>query len=332
MHHWVASVNALDAIYPSAIEIVQQEDIEIAPMIDLHSHILPGIDDGAANLGISLEMARIAVSGGVTIQACTPHIFPGVFNNSGPQIRRAAEELQRQLDEHGIPLHLVTGADAHIVPNMISGLRAGEILSLADTRYVLVEPPHHVAPLRLEHFFFDLLAAGYVPILTHPERLTWIEGRYDTFVQLFRAGVWLQVTAGSLTGVFGRRSKYWAERMLNEALVHILASDAHGARRRPPDLAEGRAIAAKWLGEEEAEQLVSVRPRAILENVAPSTVRAPAGVSSRSAEFAGRIRGAKPSPMNRRPHWLGAGHGGTSRMNDYREKKRGPSGWLGRFF
>lgn len=301
-------------------------------MIDLHSHILPGIDDGAADLDISLEMARIAVSGGVTVQACTPHIFPGVFNNSGPQIRRAAEELQRQLDEHGIPLRLVTGADAHIVPNMVSGLRAGEILSLADTRYVLVEPPHHVAPPRLEHFFFDLLAAGYVPILTHPERLTWIEGRYDTFVQLFRAGVWMQVTAGSLTGVFGRRAKYWAERMLNEALVHILASDAHGARRRPPDLAEGRAAAAKWLGEEEAEQLVYVRPCAILENAAPSTVRPPAGVSSQDAEFGDHARKAETSPANRRPHRLGAGHGGAPRTKDGREAERGFSMWLGRFF
>lgn len=301
-------------------------------MIDLHSHILPGIDDGAADFDVSLEMARIAVANGVAVQACTPHILPGLYNNSGPQIRRATEELQRHIDERGIPLRLVTGADAHIVPNMVGGLRADEILSLADTRYVLVEPPHHVAPPRLEHFFFDLLAAGYVPVLTHPERLTWIEGHYETFVQLFRAGVWMQVTAGSLTGVFGRRAKYWAERMLNEALVHILATDAHGARRRPPDLAEGRAAAAKWLGDEEADQLVSVRPRAILANAAPSTVRAPAGASSHNAEFVGHSRGAKPSKMNRRPHWLGAGHGRKPRANDKRERERGLSGWFGRFF
>lgn len=254
-------------------------------MIDLHSHILPGIDDGAPDLDVSLEMARIAVADGVAVQACTPHIFPGVFDNSGPQIRRAVAALQRRLDENAIPLRLVTGADAHVVPNMVNGLQTGEILSLADTRYVLVEPPRHVAPPRMERFFFELLAAGYVPILTHPERLTWIETRYETFVQLCRAGVWMQVTAGSLTGAFGRRPKYWAERMLSEALVHILASDAHGARRRPPDLAKGRAAAAKWLGEEEAEQLVSVRPRAILENAAPVAVRAPAGVSRMRPEF-----------------------------------------------
>lgn len=299
-------------------------------MIDLHSHILPGIDDGAPDLAVSLEMARIAVANGVAIQACTPHIFPGVYNNSGPKIRQAAQELQRHLDENGIPLRLVTGADAHVAPNMVAGLRTGEILSLADTKYVLVEPPHDVAPPRIEHLFFELLAAGYVPVLTHPERLRWIESRYETFVQLFRAGVWMQVTAGSLTGVFGRRPKYWAERMLNEALVHILASDAHGARRRPPDLAEGRAAAAKWLGEQEAEQLVSIRPRAILENADPSSVCAPAGAAHGAFEFeslnrgeeARSLDGATPSFKAHRP----------GRKREGREAQRGLSGWLGRFF
>jgi protein-tyrosine phosphatase len=295
-------------------------------VIDLHSHLLPGIDDGASDLNVSLEMARIAVANGVTIQACTPHILPGVYNNVGPQIRLATLELQRHLDEHGIPLRLVTGADAHVTPHMVSALHSGAILSLADTRYVLVEPPHHVAPPRLECFFFELLAAGYVPILTHPERLTWIETHYAKFVQLFRAGVWMQITSGSLTGAFGRRPRYWAERMLNEALVQILATDAHGARRRPPDLAEGRAVAAKWLGEEEAEQMVSIRPRAILENLDPSEVSAPPGGGEGGVAFGDhaadarvaarpsslrpsrrhreRVKGAGDKPGRSFPEWL----------------------------
>jgi protein-tyrosine phosphatase len=246
-------------------------------VIDLHSHILPGIDDGAADLNLSLEMARIAVSQGVLVQACTPHIFPGVYDNAGPQIRAAVEDLQRELDDAGIALTLVTGADAHMTPNMVAGLRSGTILPLGDTRYVLVEPPHHVAPPRIDAFFFDLLAAGYVPVLTHPERLRWIEAHYETFVRLAQAGVWMQVTSGSLTGAFGGRPKYWAERMLDEGLVHILASDAHGVRRRGPDLAAGRVAAEKWVGAEEAEQLVYLRPYAILEDVDHSTVAPPPG-------------------------------------------------------
>ena len=144
-------------------------------MIDLHCHILPGLDDGATDLSVSIAMANAFVADGVTVVACTPHILPGLYHNSGPQIRQATAHLQHALEREGIPLRLVSGADNHIVPGFVAELRSGHLLSLADTRYVLVEPPHHVAPPRLEDLFFNLLVAGYVPILTHPERLTWIK-------------------------------------------------------------------------------------------------------------------------------------------------------------
>lgn len=288
-------------------------------MIDLHSHILPGIDDGAADLDVSLEMARIAVADGVVVQACTPHILPGLYHNTGPQIRAATWELQQQLDAHDIPLHLITGADAHLVSDMAGGLRSGHILSLADTRYVLVEPPHHVAPPRLDEFFFGLLLAGYVPILTHPERLTWIDQHYPTMVRLFDAGVWMQITAGSLTGDFGRAPKYWSERMLNEGRVHILASDAHGVSRRRPNLGAGRAAAAKWVGEEEAEHLVYTRPRGILENILPTQMPAlfkPSSEIAHNSAHAAREgrshRGGKKRSSNA-PRATGASHNGGGR-------------------
>jgi protein-tyrosine phosphatase len=244
-------------------------------VIDLHCHILPGIDDGASDLSVSLEMARASVADGVTVLACTPHILPGLYHNTGPQIRQATLELQQALDTQGIPLRLVTGADVHIVPDFVAGLRSGRLLSLADTRYALVEPPHHVAPLRLEEFFFSLVVAGYVPILTHPERLSWIEAHYAAIQRLVRSGVWMQITAGSLTGAFGRSAQYWANRMLDEGCVHILATDAHDTKRRPPTLSRGRDVAAKRVGDQEAEHLVMTRPLGILENEAPSGLPMP---------------------------------------------------------
>lgn len=256
--------------------------VSVPPVIDLHSHILPGIDDGAADLSVSLEMARAWVDDGVEIVACTPHILPGLFHNSGPGIRVAVQELQQVLDTEGISLRLVAGADAHIVQDFVLGLRSGHILSLADTRYVLVEPPHHVAPPRMTEFFFNISAAGYVPILTHPERLTWIEAHYATMVQLARSGVWMQITAGSLTGAFGRTARYWAERMLDEGLVHILATDAHNMRSRPPNLNAGREAAARRVGAAEAEHLVITRPAGVLANVPPSSLPAPEAIGSSS--------------------------------------------------
>jgi protein-tyrosine phosphatase len=257
-------------------------------MIDLHCHILPGIDDGAANISVSIEMARAFVADGVSVVACTPHILPGLYANSGPQIRVATAELQQTLSSEGVPLQLVTGADNHITPDFVAALSSGHLLSLADTRYVLVEPPHHIAPPRMEVLFFNLVMAGYVPILTHPERLTWIKSHYQTIKQLLHAGVWMQLTAGSLAGAFGRNAQYWSERMLDEGCVHLLATDAHDVNRRPPNLRQGRELASKRVGDNEAEHLVVTRPRGVLLNDLPSKLPPPPlAVSSSPSAYAG---------------------------------------------
>lgn len=243
-------------------------------MIDLHCHLLPGIDDGAPNLAASLAMARIALADGITVTACTPHIYPGMYENNGPAIRQAISALQAQLADANIALQLTCGADTHIAPDLVAGLRSGRVPTLHDSRYFLLEPPHHVAPPRLEETVFQLMAAGYVPVITHPERLSWIEDRYVSFIDLARQGAWLQVTAGSLTGRFGSGAQYWGERLLDEGWVHILATDSHGVERRPPLLAEGRRAAERWVGAKEAEHLVQTRPQGILNHSDPERLPA----------------------------------------------------------
>lgn len=244
-------------------------------MIDLHCHILSGIDDGASDIDVSVAMARAFVADGVTVVACTPHILPGLYHNTGPGILAAIDELRFALTLADVPLQLVAGADVHMAHNLVGGLRSGHLLSLAGTRYVLIEPPHHVMPLRIEDAFFDLLSNGYVPILTHPERLTWIADNYATVVRLAAAGALMQLTGASLTGGFGKSAQYWAEKMLDERLAHILATDSHDMKRRPPALGRARDVVAKRLGEQEAENLVLNRPRGILENVSPSDLALP---------------------------------------------------------
>src|SRR6202012_1611989 len=109
-----------------------------------------------------------------TVQACTPHILPGVYDNRGEAIRRAVAALQEALDREGIGLRLVPGADGHLVPGLGEGLRSGGVLARADSRYVLVEPPDRLPPARLAEQFFGLMVAGYHPIFTPPERLGWV--------------------------------------------------------------------------------------------------------------------------------------------------------------
>jgi protein-tyrosine phosphatase len=247
-------------------------------MIDLHSHILPGIDDGSRNLEMSLEMARMAVDDGITTMACTPHIYPGLYMNDTAGIIAAREALQRSLDDKGIPLKLTIGADVHLVPGLLQGLRDGIVPCLHQTRYLLLEPSHHVAPPRFQDSVFQLVAEGYVPVITHPERLTWIEDNYSVFADLVRQGAWMQVTAGALTGSFGARAKYWGERFLGDGLTHIIATDAHSSGRRSPNMSKARQIAERMLGREEAELLVRGRQEKILANALPSDVPAPPAV------------------------------------------------------
>jgi protein-tyrosine phosphatase len=241
-------------------------------LIDLHCHLLPGIDDGAGDLQASLEMARLSVADGVTVIACTPHIFPGVYDNSGPDIRRRIRHLQSQLDAQKIACRLVTGADVHVAPYLVAKLKSGEALSLNDSRYVLVEPPHHILPPNTDGLFFSLLSAGYFPILTHPERMTWAEREYDVLVWLVQSGVWMQITAGSVLGKFGPRAKKLSERMLREGMAHIVASDAHDPEQRAPLMGEALTALRGLVGDEEALNLVRIRPQAILDDTAPSNV------------------------------------------------------------
>lgn len=244
-------------------------------MIDLHCHMLPGVDDGAPDMAVALAMARCAVADGVQTTACTPHVYPGLYDNTRDGILAAVVQLQQALDREQIPLLLTFGADTHLRPDLVDLLRSGAIPTLNNTRYLLLEPPHHVAPPRFASSVFELVAAGYVPVITHPERLTWVERHYDVFTGLVHSGAWMQITAGSLTGRFGRRPLYWAERMLDEGLVHLLATDSHHIDRRPPLLSEGRAAAARRVGELEAENLVEIRPRGVLDNLSPDQLPPP---------------------------------------------------------
>lgn len=238
-------------------------------MIDLHSHILPGIDDGARTLDVSLEMAAIAINDGIRTMACTPHIYPGMYLNNGPGIEQARAALQAELDQRGMALKLVTGADVHLVPGLLEDLHSGMVPTINRSRYFLLEPSHTTPPPRFEESVFSLVAAGYTPVITHPERLTWVESHYPVFLRLIEQGAWIQVTAGALTGVFGTRARYWGERFLGEGHTHILASDAHSARRRRPELSPALAIAERLLGKDESARLVSDRPQAILDNSPP---------------------------------------------------------------
>jgi len=260
-------------------------------MIDIHCHLLPGIDDGAQSLPQALEMASIAAADGIGTIFCTPHIYPGLYENTGPDIRRRVDQLQLILNDKGIDLNLSYGADAHLVPEIFEGLRTGRVPTLGGSRYLLLEPSHHVRPPRFKETVFELIGAGHIPVITHPERLTWADQHYSDFTELSRSGAWLQITGGALVGRFGARVKLLAERFVGDGWTDVLASDGHTTGQRAPVLAEARARAAQMVGEREAENLVENRPRSILENLAPDHIQRPPAFNVPTSSNTGKIRG-----------------------------------------
>ena len=257
-------------------------------MIDLHSHILPGIDDGAGDLETSLQMARIAVADGITLMACTPHIYPGRWDNTFAEIKLACQSLRMELELAEIPLQLTTGADIQVVPELAKRLTKGELPTLNDSRYFLFEPPHHVSLPRIDEIISETIQAGFVPVITHPERLFYIEKDFDMFAECARNGAWIQLTAGSLTGAFGRKPKSYSERFLKQGLVHLLATDAHNTKNRRPELAKANKIAARYVGQEEADRMVTGRPQLILDDEEPDFLPLPSGAQPETVSSLGK--------------------------------------------
>lgn len=243
-------------------------------MIDLHCHMLPAIDDGSKDLNMSIEMARMAVDDGIFVTACTPHFMPGVYDNQSETVSLMVEEFQNKLESLGITLHLVVGSDAHMRPDFVSALQHGVIPTLNGSRYVLFEPPSDVKPQRLDGLLLAIVEAGFTPILTHPERLQWLENHYDIMDMYVRSGVLIQITAASLTGRFGKRPQYWADRLVSEGLVHIISTDGHNTKSRPPVMLDAFQMICDRLGQDEAANMVLNRPAAILQG-APVEALAP---------------------------------------------------------
>ncbi|WP_421693811.1 tyrosine-protein phosphatase [Aestuariivirga sp.] len=246
-------------------------------MIDLHSHILPAIDDGAIDMEMALDMARLAVDDGVEVMACTPHLLPGVYEPKPQDVIARVAELNERLMDEGIDLVVVSGCEAHVRPDMAARVKSGDVLSIHGGKYVLVEAPPTTLPPHLDRMFLDIIAAGYTPILAHVERYRWAERAMPWVQNMVLSGVLMQVTAGSFFGDYGHSARELAMRLLDTGAVHLVASDAHDNVRRPPGLRKAWNLVHTELGESEARIIFRDRPEIILlgETVAaPQKARA----------------------------------------------------------
>lgn len=201
-------------------------------MIDIHSHILPGIDDGAKTVEDSLEMAKLAVKEGIHTIIATPHHKNGKYSNSKDRILPIVEQLNKRFIEENIPLTVLPGQETAINGDMLEDYQAGEILPLNQTQYLFVELPSNHVPRYTKQMMFNLQLKGLIPIIVHPERNSEIHERPEKLFELVEKGALAQLTAGSLCGKFGKKIKSFSEQLVEANLVHFVASDAHNVTSR----------------------------------------------------------------------------------------------------
>ena len=230
-------------------------------MIDLHSHILRGIDDGARTLEESLGIARAAVADGIGVMAATPHVRDDWPTDPGVMEYRVAE-LRHALEDAGIPLEVHRGGE--IAFDWLDRLPIEELRRFGlggNPRYLLVEMPYYGWPLALADRLSALLDAGITPVLAHPERNAEAQAQPERLAELVDAGVLVQVTAASIDGRTGRRVQEAGLLLIAHGLVHLIASDAHHASVR----AVGMTAAASTVGGELARWLTRDVPAAIVD-------------------------------------------------------------------
>ncbi|WP_147534477.1 tyrosine-protein phosphatase [Bacillus marasmi] len=201
-------------------------------MIDVHCHILPNVDDGAQTIEESIAMGRAAVEQGITSIIATPHHKNNQYENTKPQILAAVAELNQAFQAEGIQLEILPGQEIRIFGEILEDYQRQEILSLANSNYMLIELPTGQVPRYTEKLLYDLQMEGLVPIIAHPERNQELVQRPDLLYQFVKKGALTQVTAASVCGAFGKKIKHFSHQLIEANLTHFIASDAHNLAGR----------------------------------------------------------------------------------------------------
>ena len=235
-------------------------------MIDLHCHILAGVDDGSDSMEESIEMARIAVEKGTSELVATPHYIEGGDSCDYGQVDIKLDEFRQELIKNGIPLKVHRGNEIYLALNMVKLIESKKAAALAGSRYVLIEMPFFDLPHYAEEVVHELRLSGYIPIIAHPERNRIMAKDPNRLLDFLHMGALAQLNGDSLAGRNGKEIKKAAETMLTHRMVHFIASDGHHQSRRRPDLAKAFKAASHLVGAKEAQRLLDENPRQVIQD------------------------------------------------------------------
>jgi len=238
-------------------------------MTDIHCHILPRVDDGADSLEEALEMARMAAGSGVRAIIATPHCnlpYEEAFNYASPDLLARFTRLEQAIRAEGIPLDLLPGAEVLCTPQVPELAREGRLLTLAGSRYLLLEFFFDEELDYMEEMLCAVAETGLVPVVAHPERYGAIQRAPHVVERWFRTGYVVQLNKGSILGRLGRRSAMAAEWILDHGLAHVVASDAHSPAMRTPQMGELADHLRRCWGSEYTHILLRANPGRILSD------------------------------------------------------------------
>lgn len=234
-------------------------------MIDIHNHILISADDGPDSEEEALKLLLQAEAAGITDIIVTPHHYSGDFENPSEKVMEMLSVLNSAAARADIKVRLYPGQEIRINPNLLYELLSGKSITLNNTRYVLIEFSYIEIADYTDQLIFDLQMNGFVPVIAHPERCTPLINDNDQLYKLVEKGVITQVTAGSVTGLFGSNLKARTLKMIEKNIVHVVASDAHHSETRPFMLLEAYKVIETELGKSYVDYLKS-NAKAILNN------------------------------------------------------------------
>lgn len=208
-------------------------------MIDVHAHIIPGIDDGAKDLGMSLEMLKIAEQDGIKTIIATPHFYRNKYECSFIEVEKQADSLRKAAENEGISVKIVNGQEVFIDKYTVDLYKSGDIGTINGSKYILVETSfENTKPLEVLENIYEIKLLGLTPILAHPERYSFVIRDNSSINDFIKEGCLFQITSSSITGVFGKDVKKTAENLIKNGVCNFIGSDAHSTGRRSPKMRE----------------------------------------------------------------------------------------------
>lgn len=257
-------------------------------MYDMHSHILPGIDDGADSWDEAVAMAQIAEQDGTRVLVATSHFYEEVWPNSPERIIDLTRELGEKLEEEGVSIRVIPAMEVYITRKLADLYKDQRLLTINDNkRYLLVELPTQEFPTYTEQVLFQLQVLGVTPIIAHPERNPEVFTRPERLEAMVERGILVQINAGSLLGNNGREVQKFTEMLMHDNLVHLLGSDAHGSEKRRPLVHKAIKRIEAILPQDKANAIVIENPRKVIAGEDVEVLRPKYTQRSRKKGFLG---------------------------------------------